>query len=260
MTWVGGDTGSTLNTAWIFLLTAVAAFVALFRANLRIGALLGGLALIVAWLGLWDELLSDGALDDPDTFRWLLLAIAVILLGLAGAIGRRTEVEGAAGDMVTAAGIAAVAAGGLLALVPQFLIAPVGLGGRRRSGGQPVLGPRAARRRGWRSSGSGSRRRPPAAPSTSASSGSLVFTASVGLDLDDSSPAGKVIGWPLILIVVGALILLASARPELRRDAAVTALKTFAFPADLGGDDRLRRGRHCYLYRRLEPERQPPKL
>ena len=69
------------------------------------------------------------------------------------------------------------------------------------------------------------------------------------------------IGWPLILIVVGALILLASARQELRRDARpVTALKTFAFPADLGGDDRLRRGRHCYLYRRLELVRQPLKL
>ena len=53
----------------------------------------------------------------------------MFLLGLAGTIGRRTEIEGAAGDMVTAAGIAAVAAGGLLALVPQFLIAPVGLGG-----------------------------------------------------------------------------------------------------------------------------------
>jgi hypothetical protein len=39
----------------------------------------------------------------------------------------------------------------------------------------------------------------------------------VGLDADNASPAGKVIGWPLILLVIGAAVLLAGARPWLRR-------------------------------------------
>ena len=47
----------------------------------------------------------------------------------------------------------------------------------------------------------------------------LIFTVSVGLDADDASPAGKVIGWPLILLVVGAAVLLAGARPWLRRSS-----------------------------------------
>jgi hypothetical protein len=218
VTWIGGDTGSSLNTAWIFLFTAVTAFGALARARLRIGALLGGLALIVAWLGLWDELLSDG-LDDPDTFRWLLLAIAVILLGLAGAIARRTDVEGAGSDMVTAAGIAAVAAGGLLALVPQFLIAPVGLGGTAQPPGS-LFWDVELLVAGLALVGYGVAASTTRGPVYAGTFALLVFTAAVGLDLDDSSPAGKVVGWPLILIVVGALILLASARQHLRRGAS----------------------------------------
>ena len=64
LNWVGGDLNAPLNAAWIFAFTAAIAFLALLGAGLRIGALLGGLALIAAWLGLWAELLSNG-LNDP---------------------------------------------------------------------------------------------------------------------------------------------------------------------------------------------------
>ena len=143
----------------------------------------------------------------------------MFLLGLAGTIGRRTEVEGAAGDMVTAAGIAAVAAGGLLALVPQFLIAPVGLGGAIDPAGS-LFWDLELLVAGLALVGFGVTASTTRGPVYVGLFGLVVFTAAVGLDLDDSSPAGKVIGWPLILIVVGALILLASARQELRRDAS----------------------------------------
>ena len=215
--WLGGDTGSTLNTAWIFLLTAVVAFMALFGARLRIGALLGGLALIVAWLGLWDELLDAGVADDPDTLRWLLLAIGAILLGLAGAVGTRARVDGAGGDLVTAAGIAAIGAGALIALIPSFLIAPVAVGdvSPDPAGGLfwdielLVVGLALV---GFGAAGSITR-----GPTYVGAIGLLVFIGSVGLDLDDSSPAGKVLGWPLILLVIGAVILIAGLRPSLRR-------------------------------------------
>jgi hypothetical protein len=43
------------------------------------------------------------------------------------------------------------------------------------------------------------------------SAGILIFVISVGLDLDDDSPAGKVIGWPLILLLAAAALIAASA-------------------------------------------------
>ena len=216
--WVGGNTGAPLNTAWIFLLTAAAALLAVHRARVRVGALLGGLALIVAWLGLWDELLDDGVGADVGTLRWLFVVIAVILLALAAVIAMSSAPEGAAGDVVTAAGIAAVAAGALSLIVFQGFLFPAPV---EATSGQPSLfwdlellvaslalvgfGASAALSRG---------------PAYVGSFGLLAFTFSVGLDLDDSSPAGKVLGWPLVLLLIGALLFLASVLPALRRSPA----------------------------------------
>ncbi len=216
--WVGGNTGAPLNIAWIFLLTAAAALLAVHGARVRVGALLGGLALIVAWLGLWGELLDDGVGADVGTLRWLFVVIAVILLALAAVIAMSAAPEGAAGDVVTAAGIAAVAAGALSLIVFQGVLFPAPV---EATTGQPSLfwdlellvasvalvgfGASAALSRG---------------PAYVGSFGLLAFTFSVGLDLDDSSPAGKVLGWPLVLLLIGALLFLASVLPALRRSPA----------------------------------------
>ena len=69
LNWVGGDPNSSWNTAWIFALVAVAGFASAFYAGVRIGCLFGGLALIVVWLALWDEILSGGLTDDFGTTR-----------------------------------------------------------------------------------------------------------------------------------------------------------------------------------------------
>lgn len=212
--WVGGNTGAPLNTAWVFTVTAAVAFLALFRAGLRFGALLAGLALIVAWLGLWSELLSNG-LNDLDTARWLLLIVGVILLGLAALVGSRGAPDGAGSDLVTAGGLAAIAAGGLISVVPQAAIVPTGLFAQQAPTSLfwdielLVVGLALV---GFGYSGALTR-----GPAYIGAAGLLVFTVSVGLDLDDSSPAGKVLGWPLILLVIGAAVLLVGARPWLRR-------------------------------------------
>ncbi|MFL5870667.1 MAG: hypothetical protein ACJ75R_06265 [Solirubrobacterales bacterium] len=222
--WIGGDLGSSLNLAWIFLLAAIAALAAARLAGLRYGALLGSLALIVSWLALWDGILSDG-IDTVNRARWLLAAVSVGLLGLsvvASILGGR---DGWRVDIITGAGVAAVGAGALAALILTFggaLIAPVGNAGLA-SVGFPVrqsafwdiellvvslalIGYAAvARVRG---------------PGYVGAFGLLVFIYSVGLDLDDSSPAGKVLGWPLILIVIGGLLYGASVLPALRREDA----------------------------------------
>ena len=214
---VGGSTNAPLNSAWVFTVTAAVAFLALLRAGLRIGALLGGLALIAAWLGLWAELLSNG-LNDTDTTRWLLLIIGAILLGLAAAVGSRGTPDGAGSDLVTAAGFAAIAAGGLIAFLPQQFIFPAGLAAPQAPTSLfwdielLVVGVGLV---GFGYSGALTR-----GPAYLGAIGLLIFTVSVGLDVDDSSPAGKVLGWPLILLVIGAAVLLAGARPWLRRGAA----------------------------------------
>jgi hypothetical protein len=214
LNWVGGDVNAPLNLAWIFGFTAAIAFLALLGAGLRFGALLGGLALIVAWLGLWAELLSNG-LNDTDTTRWLLLIIGAILLGLAAVVGSRGAPDGAGSDLVTAGGLAAVAAGGLIAFLPQQFIVPAGLAAPSAPTSLfwdlelIVVGLALV---GFGYSGALTR-----GPAYIGAISLLIFTVSVGLDLDDSSPAGKVIGWPLILLVIGAAVLLAGARPWLRR-------------------------------------------
>jgi hypothetical protein len=222
--WVGGDTGAPLNVAWIFLLTAVAALIALFGARVRVGALLGGLALIVSWLGLWDELLDQGLAGHMGTVRWLLFVIAAILLALALMVSISSAPDGAGSDVVTAAGIAAVAAGSVSFIALQgFISAPVVPGVEATAGppGGPSLfwdiellvasmallgfGASAALSRG---------------PAYVGAFGLAAFIFSVGLDLDDSSPAGKVLGWPLILLLIGAVLFLASVVPALRRKPA----------------------------------------
>jgi hypothetical protein len=175
-------------------------------------------ALIVSWLGLWDELLSEGV-ADTDATRWLLLIVALILLGLAAAIASRAEPEGAGSDLVTAAGLAAIAAGGLIAFMPQLAV-PVGLGGPAPEAPTSAWWNLELLIAGLALIGFGFSGAFTRGPTYVGAIGLLIFTFSVGMDLDDSSPAGKVLGWPLILIIVGAVILVASARPWLRRTSA----------------------------------------
>jgi hypothetical protein len=122
---IDGDTEAPLNIAWFLLVTAVAGKVAALFAGERFGLLIAGLASIVAWLALWDEILSDGVFDDIGTLRGLLVLIGLLLA--AGAVvmwwldregrmpfGVRSVPDSPrAGELVTAAGVAAVAAGAI---------------------------------------------------------------------------------------------------------------------------------------------------
>lgn len=215
--WVGGDTGAPLNVAWIFLLTALAAFLALFGARIRVGALLGALALLVSWLVLWEELLSGGLEGDIGTTRGLLLIAAAILLLVAAGVGMSGRApEGSGADVVTAAGVAAVAAGAISLGAFQNLFVPEELAG----GGTGIeanlfwdlellVVAVVLLAFGWLPG--------PRGPAYVGAFGLIAFVYVVGLDLDDSSPAGKVVGWPLVLLLVGAALLAASAIPALSR-------------------------------------------
>jgi hypothetical protein len=202
--WVGtgGDAGNALNIAWIFGLTALVGLYAGIVANVRYALLICALAIIVSWLGLWDQLLSGDLGDHTTTLRWLLVIIAVFLVGLGMLAGDRRS------DFITGAALAAVGAGGIsllgiyaanpFAAVPQaeasffwtLELLLVSLGA--------LMAASVGRARG---------------PAYAGAIGLAIFTAIVGLDLAHlDSPDGTLLGWPLALLVLGALALAASFR------------------------------------------------
>ena len=88
---VNGDTGASLNIAWIFLVTA--AFAAFAGMNgFRYQWLLASLAVIVAWSAFWNKILSNGIGNHFDSYRMLLLVIGGLILAagwsLSAARGR----------------------------------------------------------------------------------------------------------------------------------------------------------------------------
>jgi hypothetical protein len=77
---IGGNPNASLNLFWIFLVTAGLAFYAGAVAGVRVQLLLGSIALIIAWTGLWDKLLSGGIGANWGVYRGLLGLIAIGLL------------------------------------------------------------------------------------------------------------------------------------------------------------------------------------
>src|SRR5687768_17278824 len=118
---LGGDPDKSGHNAWVFAVAAAAGGYAAFVRGLRWGALFGGLALVVSWIAFWDAVVSPSA----TALRWLFLIVAVALA--AGAYVLDRDESRAAPELVTAAGLAGLAAGitGLLALATQFIAGSV---------------------------------------------------------------------------------------------------------------------------------------
>jgi hypothetical protein len=139
---VGGSPGASLNTFWVFGVTAALAFYAGAVIGVRVQLLLGSLALIVTWSALWDALLSDGIGANFGVWRGLLGLLSIFLLAGALYLWRTNpggdEVAASAthpagdlglwkaSELVTGAGIAAVVATGLGIASYTKLLGPVG--------------------------------------------------------------------------------------------------------------------------------------
>jgi hypothetical protein len=202
--WVAseGDAGNALNIAWIFGLTALVGLYAGIVANVRYALLITALAIIVSWLGFWDQIVSGHLGDHTTTLRWLLVIIAVLLFGLGGMARDRGS------DVITGAALAAIGAGAIsflgiyaanpFAAVPhanasffwslELLLVSLGA----------IMVAAGGRARG---------------PAYAGALGLAFFTGIVGLDLaHPESPDGTLLGWPLALLIVGGLALAASFR------------------------------------------------
>ena len=207
---IGGDPNKPGHTFWTFAVTAAAGWYAAFARGLRWGALFAGLAVIVSWIALCDALFDP----SPTALRWLFIVVGVALAAAAVTVDREGEREGA--ELVTAAGVAGLIAGviGLVIIFGQVVSGAVATA----FGGDPDLsgaqqhqewdvfllvlalvliwyGLRAA----WRG------------PVYIGAITLFVFIVSVGSEITslfDDGPSGDVVGWPLLLLVLGGAALL----------------------------------------------------
>jgi hypothetical protein len=210
---VGGNAGAPLNTAWIALATAGAAFYAGIVIGVRFQFLAGGLALLVAWLAIWDEVIENGVFDDLGTLRGLLGVFAILMLA-AGLYLWRSRPDGVwkASELLTVAGIAAVAGTAVVSVTGYIVGQIVGAfsPGAEGIGGEPtvfwdiitlvvalgliLLGTLIGTR----------------GPVYVGAIGLLLFAVLVGQDLDAAEPHNDLVGWPLVLLILGALAIVLS--------------------------------------------------
>ena len=208
---LGGDANDSLNSVWILGLTGAIGVAAALYAGATQAAGFGALALIAAWLAFWDEVLGN---PSGNTVRWLLVAIAVIYV-VASVVLDRVGFKLGAG-LITAAGLATAYAGALGSLGALGLFGPLPLPGptaRTVEAATPSAGWDAfllvtsimlvafSARTGRRG------------PGLVGGAGIVAFIVIAGAQLGDVL-AGKanpdLSGWPLLLLIVGAVGIAAS--------------------------------------------------
>jgi hypothetical protein len=225
--WLGADTGADLWLAAVFALTALLAVHAVRRTNAPYLALLAALSALVTWLSLWDKLVNP----SPGTARWLLIAAAGLLF-IAAAVLTRRGAPGAR-EVATAGGLAAVLPGvigvfvGFIAGITSGLVStgsgrsgsdfPLfsGTGGHIHVSGLETFGWDlylliASTLLVWVASRVRSR-----GLGYAGGLGIVTFLVSVGTQVTrleaGHAPQTGIGGWPIVLIVIGSVALLAPA-------------------------------------------------
>ncbi len=227
---LGANTANTLYTALILALAGIFAAYGARRARVPYAMLLAGLALLLTWLIVWIRILDHPSVD---TVR-ILLVVAAGLMFLAAVGMSRAKAIGAA-EIATVGGIAAVAAGTLGVVVGTFagVLDPVERIVEKShtsgSGASVFTETGGFQHFGWdlyllvvsvalvwaaarvRARGLG----------YVGGVGLFAFLVSVGAQVtrieSGRAPTSSLAGWPLALLVLGALGLLAPALS--RRDA-----------------------------------------
>lgn len=220
--WLGGDLNSGWWEALVFGITALLAAYGCRRARVAYAALIAALFALLTWLALWGETLGSPSLG---TVRGLLVGGAALLLLAAAALARREALG--AGELATVGGIAAILAG----VVGVFAGAFVGLFNSlltsdlapARRGSLTPISADGLQSFGWdlylllvslalvwlaaraRVRGLG----------YVGAVGLLTFIVSVGLQVtrleSGHAPIHSLGGWPIVLVVVGAIALIVPA-------------------------------------------------
>lgn len=204
---LGGDTDNTLHQIWIWGSMAALAGYAAFVLGSSYQALVASLALGLAWLALWDKVLGD---PSASTFRVLLFIAAAAFI--AGSLALRQRGRRQAPELITAAGILGVL-GGLLGAFETIGELTGGLFGtvEDSGGGQSVFWDLVLLGVSLALVGYGARVGA-RGPAYVGALGLLAFALLVGLELGgliDGDADGKLVGWPLLLLLGGGAALAA---------------------------------------------------
>jgi hypothetical protein len=233
---VGGNAASDLNVFWVLLVTAAAAAFAALVADVRYGLLLTTIALIVSLSALWDKILSDGLIAHYGIYRGLLVIYGLLFLALAFAVyrfdplarlrpGRVAASEPErwlrAQDVVTGAALAAVLAGALTftAFFAQTdsLFAPPVASPSLLWDLELLLASLLAVLWGARFAVRG--------PTYVGAIGLFIWVVDVGSEVGVDIPESTIVGWPLILALVGAALFVASLLPDISTPDAESKLR-----------------------------------
>jgi hypothetical protein len=191
---------------------------------------------IVSWSALWDKILSDGLIAHYGIYRGLLVIIGLVLLGGAVAVHRANLLPGLrpggvgpseperwlrAQDLVTGAAIAGVAAGALTftAFFAQTdsLFAPPVASPSLLWDLELLLASLLAVLWGARFAVRG--------PTYIGAIGLFIFVIDVGSEVGVDVPESTIVGWPLILALVGAALFVASLLPDVTTPNAEERLR-----------------------------------
>jgi hypothetical protein len=203
---LGGDTANTLHQIWIWGSMAALAGYAAFVLGATYQALVASLALAFAWLALWDKILGDPSVS---TFRVLLFIAAIALI--AGSVALRRSGRSQAPELITAAGILGVLAGLLGAFEPIGELTGGLFGGTVEGDGQSPLWDAVVLGVSVALVGYGARVGA-RGPAYVGAIGLLSFALLVGLELGgllEGDVDGKLVGWPLLLLLGGGAALAA---------------------------------------------------
>jgi hypothetical protein len=236
LNWLGVDNNKWSVQAAVAVATALLAFAGARRARAPYAVLIAGLALLVAWLIVWSKIVDHPSTGD---YRWFLACGAVLLF--AAAAGLAASGSLGVGEMTIAGAIGAVLAGAIGIIVGGF--ASLALAGARSIRGSPgseqtsetlfnhgLLGIHSGLQDfGWdlyrlvvslllvwvgsrvKARGLG----------YVGGVGLLAFAISVGLQVakveGGHSPGHSLLGWPVILVALGLLALLAPVMSSRRR-------------------------------------------
>jgi len=211
---INGSPGSSLNTFWVFGITAGLAAASALFGGLRYGLLLASLAVIVSWSGLWEGILSDGLGAHFGIYRGLLIVLAAALLAAAFAVWRLDERDGVgrASEIVTGAAASAVLAGSLsfpkvFAISNPFVTVTAPASSLLWELVLLVVSLLAVGYGSWLAV---------RGPAYGGGIGLIVFLILTGSDLNDATPQGKIVGWPLVLVVVGLVGFAVSLLPGIK--------------------------------------------
>lgn len=233
---IGGNTGASLNLFWVFLVAAGAATLATVLADVRYGLLLASIYVIISWSALWNKILSDGVIAHYGIFRGLLVIVGLLLLAGAFAVHRLNLLQALrpggtptpeperwlrAQDMVTGAAIAGVAAGAITfsAFFAQTssLFAPPVASPSLLWDLELLVASLLAVLWGARFGVRG--------PTYIGAIGLFIFVVDVGSEVGVDFPESTIVGWPLILALVGAGLFVLSLIPSVETPDAESRLR-----------------------------------